>query len=456
DIFAFDEISRLLKHPIQQAVVREADLLSVLDDTFSNPDQISSIAEELQGELSESDIDLMESGDISDAPVIRFLETLFERAVQLNASDIHIEPDEKVLRIRQRVDGVLQEQIMKEVRIAQAVVLKLKLMASLNISEKRVPQDGRFNLKVKNKSIDIRISTLPMMTGESVVMRLLDQSGGMRTLDEIGMQDSLLKRFRRHIHQPNGLVLVTGPTGSGKTTTLYSALNELNTPSVKIITAEDPVEYRLPRINQVQVHNKVGLTFPAILRSALRQDPDVVLIGEMRDQETAEIGLRASMTGHLVLSTLHTNNAISTANRLLDMGAEGYLVAASLKAVIAQRLIRKLCPHCAEPVLASNAQRTVLKALIPDKQRAADVEILEGQGCSQCNGTGYSGRIGIHEILEMDDTLAGKLRRNDSAGFAEAAIDQEGFRTLAMCAMDFVEQGLTTLEEVTRVTGAVD
>lgn len=454
DIFAFDEISREIKHPIQLAVIRESDLLQALDAVYTNSDEISSIAEELHGELSDNDIELIESGDITDAPVIRLIESLFERAVQQDASDIHIEPDEHVLRIRQRVDGVLQEQIMKEVRIAQALVLKFKLMAGLNISEKRLPQDGRFNIKVKGRSIDVRLSTLPMMTGESVVMRLLDQTGGMRSLDDIGMEKKTLKRFRKYIHQPNGLVLVTGPTGSGKTTTLYSALNELNLPEVKIITAEDPVEYRMPRINQVQVNHKIGFTFASILRSALRQDPDVVLVGEMRDQETAEIGLRAAMTGHLVLSTLHTNDAISTANRLLDMGAEGFLVAVALKAIIAQRLIRRICPDCAEPDLPSHEQRLLMHSLI-DKERAANMALFKGQGCSQCNKTGYKGRIAIHEFLEIDDKLADALRRNDSADFTNAANQQSGFKTLAMVAMELVEQGHTTLDELTRVTGAI-
>jgi len=309
-----------------------------------------------------------------------------------------------VLRIRQRIDGVLHEQVMKEKRIAGALVSRLKLMSGLDISERRLPQDGRFNIRVKNKSIDIRLSTMPLQYGESVVMRLLDQSGGLLKLDHIGMPADILERFRKYIHQPHGIVLVTGPTGSGKTTTLYGALNEMNSPEKKIITVEDPVEYRLPRINQVQVNTKVGLTFAGVLRTALRQDPDVVMVGEMRDQETAEIGLRAAMTGHLVLSTLHTNDSISTALRLLDMGAEGYVVASSLQAVLAQRLVRRICDSCR-----------------------------------------------VDDPIDVD--LADALRRNDSADFARLARQQKEFISLADCAFGYAKQGITSIEEVIRVSG---
>lgn len=270
----------------------------------------------------------------ADAPVVKLLQAIFEDAVATEASDIHIEPDSNVLRIRQRIDGILQEQLVEETRIAAALTSRLKLMAGLNISEKRLPQDGRFHIKVKNKNIDVRLSTMPMVHGESVVMRLLDHSKGLLDFNKLGIPDDILVPLRQLIKKPHGLVLVTGPTGSGKTTTLYAALNEINPPETKIITAEDPVEYQLPRINQVQVHEKIGLNFPTVLRTALRQDPDIILIGEMRDQQTVEIGLRAAMTGHLVFSTLHTNDAISTVSRLMDMGAEGFLVASSLEAVM--------------------------------------------------------------------------------------------------------------------------
>ena len=300
DIFGYDELSRILKRPVRQAVVREADLLRTIDVVYRHTDEIVSIAEELNEDLSQHDYDLaqiMQTDEAADAPVARLLKTLFEDAVQVSASDIHIEPDESVLRIRQRVDGILQEQVMKERRIAAALVLRLKLLAGLDISEKRLPQGGRFNIKVKGRSIDVRLSTMPVQYGESVVMRLLDQSGGVLDLEQLGMPAPILERVRRHIHSPHGMVLVTGPTGSGKTTTLYAALNELNRPEKKIITVEDPVEYRLPRINQVQVNSKIDLTFARVLRAGLRQDPDIIMVGEMRDRETTQIGLERKSVG---------------------------------------------------------------------------------------------------------------------------------------------------------------
>ncbi|OOZ39608.1 MSHA biogenesis protein MshE [Solemya pervernicosa gill symbiont] len=457
DIFAFDDLSRILKKPIRQAVVRESDLMSTIDKVYRRTDEISSIAEELGEELTETDIDLAQlasTSDVSEAPVVRLLQTIFEDAVVAGASDIHIEPDESVLRIRQRIDGVLQEQVMNEKRIASALVSRMKLMANLNISEKRLPQDGRFNVRIKEKSIDVRVSTMPIQYGESVVMRLLDQSGGTANLDEVGMPDAIRDRMRRNVNKPHGLVLVTGPTGSGKTTTLYAALSELNKPETKIITVEDPVEYRLPRINQVQVNPKIGLTFAGVLRTALRQDPDVVLIGEMRDTETAEIGLRAAMTGHLVLSTLHTNDAVSTANRLIDMGAEGYLVATALQAILAQRLIRRICSDCSAPYEPDAHERVWLRNLLGDAFTA--IEFKKGTGCPHCNNTGYRGRIGVFELLEIDEPLADALRRNDSSGFAKAAAANKDYRKLAFNALDYARQGITSLEEVVRVSGEID
>nr|WP_320114843.1 GspE/PulE family protein [uncultured Desulfuromonas sp.] len=457
DIFALDKLTALLNQPVEPAVVRESDLLRSLDTVYRRTDEIENIAEELGEELAQTDFNLAEllpDSQLEDAPVVRLLQTLFEDAVQVGASDIHIEPDETVLRIRQRIDGVLHEQVMKEKRIAGALVSRLKLMSGLDISERRLPQDGRFNIRVKGKSIDIRLSTMPLQYGESVVMRLLDQSGGLLRLDHIGMPPHLLARFRRFIHQPHGIVLVTGPTGSGKTTTLYGALNEMNQPEKKIITVEDPVEYRLPRINQVQVNTKVGLTFASVLRTALRQDPDIVMVGEMRDKETAEIGLRAAMTGHLVLSTLHTNDSISTALRLLDMGAEGYVVASSLQAVLAQRLVRRVCTSCSEEDPLDAQQRSWLQAALGTDEVPQGFK--KGRGCSQCGNTGYHGRIGVFELLEIDAPLADALRRNDSAAFARSAQAQEHFISLADCALEYARQGITTMEEVVRVAGQVD
>ncbi len=333
DILAVDEVQRSLKKNIIAAFVKEQDVLNAIDRIYRRTEQIANIAEELDEELSESDLDLeslLAESDATEAPVVRLLQNIFEDAVQMSASDIHIEPDESVLRVRLRVDGELQEQVMKEKRVVSALVSRLKIMSGLDISEKRLPQDGRFNIRILHRSIDVRLSTLPTQYGEAVVMRLLDQSQGALNINALGMSENMRKNFGNIITRPHGLVLVTGPTGSGKTTTLYAALNTLNAPNKKIITAEDPVEYRLPRINQVQINSKVGLDFSRILRTALRQDPDIMLIGEMRDNETTEIALRAAMTGHMVLSTLHTNDAISSALRLIDMGADSYLVASSL------------------------------------------------------------------------------------------------------------------------------
>ncbi|WP_312917826.1 GspE/PulE family protein [Stutzerimonas kunmingensis] len=450
DIFAQDEIERLLGKRVHPAVVRESELLGALDQLYRRTSEIASLAGELEGELQESDFDLSRLGESnSDAPVVRLLQTLFEDAVQMKASDIHIEPDEGVVRIRQRIDGVLNEQVMKEHRVASALVMRLKIMSGLDISEKRLPQDGRFNIRVKNRNLDVRVSTMPVQFGESVVMRLLDQSGAMFKLEGTGMPPAMLERFRRLLQRPHGMVLVTGPTGSGKTTTLYAGLSELNSPEKKIITVEDPVEYRLPRINQVQVNAKIELTFARVLRAALRQDPDIVLVGEIRDQETAEIGLRAALTGHLVLSTLHTNDALTSAMRLIDMGVEPFLVATALNAVLAQRLIRRVCENCITDHQPDPRQIAWLESL--HGQSLAAVRFKQGSGCHRCHNTGYSGRIGVYELLELDEPMIAALRRGDPQEFAEAARKQPHYRPLAASALDYAIVGVTSVEEVLKV-----
>ena len=418
---------------------------------YRRTSEIASIAGELEGDLQESDFDLSKLGadNNSEAPVVRLLQTLFEEAVQMQASDIHIEPDEGLVRIRQRIDGVLSEQVMKEHRIASALVMRLKIMSGLDISEKRLPQDGRFNIRVKGRNIDVRVSTMPVQFGESVVMRLLDQSGGVFQLEGTGMPADLLVRFRRLLQRPFGMVLVTGPTGSGKTTTLYAGLSELNSPEKKIITVEDPVEYRLPRVNQVQVNTKIDLTFGRVLRAALRQDPDIVLVGEMRDQETAEIGLRAALTGHLVLSTLHTNDALTSAMRLIDMGAEPFLVATALNAVLAQRLVRRVCENCMEEHQAEPRELAWLENLHGGPLTGRRFKL--GTGCHQCHNSGYAGRVGVYELLEMDEPMIAALRRSDPQGFAEAAKANPHYRPLAACALDYALAGVTSVEEVLKV-----
>ncbi|MCQ4309988.1 GspE/PulE family protein [Pseudomonas stutzeri] len=451
DLFAQDEMERLLGKRVHPAVVRESELLGALDQLYRRTSEIASLAGELEGELQDSDFDLSRLGaeSNSDAPVVRLLQTLFEDAVQMKASDIHIEPDEGMVRIRQRIDGVLNEQVMKEQRVASALVMRLKIMSGLDISEKRLPQDGRFNIRVKNRNLDVRVSTMPVQFGESVVMRLLDQSGAMFQLEGTGMPPAMLERFRRLLQRPHGMVLVTGPTGSGKTTTLYAGLSELNSPEKKIITVEDPVEYRLSRINQVQVNSKIELTFARVLRAALRQDPDIVLVGEIRDQETAEIGLRAALTGHLVLSTLHTNDALTSAMRLIDMGVEPFLVATALNAVLAQRLIRRVCENCIEDHQPDPRQIAWLESLYGES--LADEQFKHGSGCHRCHNTGYSGRVGVYELLELDEPMIAALRRGDPQGFAEAARRQPQYRPLAASALDYAIAGITSVDEVLKV-----
>ena len=453
DIFAYDELTRVVRKPLRLAIVRETDLLKTIDMVYRRTAEISGLAQELDQEMSAYDVDLgllASTEGLTDAPVVKLLQSIFEDAVQVNASDIHIEPDEKDLRIRFRLDGVLRVQTTAERRIASALVSRLKLMAGLDISEKRLPQDGRFNIRVRDQSVDVRLSTLPVQYGESAVLRLLNQSTGMLNLEQLGMPASMLVRFRRLIHSPNGLVLVTGPTGSGKTTTLYGALKEINKPAFKVITVEDPIEYRLPGVNQVQVNSKIDLTFGRVLRAVLRQDPDIVLLGEMRDQETAEMGLRAALTGHLVLSTLHTNDAVSSASRLLDMGAAPFLLAASLRGILAQRLVRRICDSCSEPHDLEAGMRAVVREELGDNGQ--DIQFRRGRGCTYCNHTGYHGRIGIFEFLEIDDDLVAALHRGDLVAFAESAKAQRGFQSLRRSAIELAARGLTTMDQVVRAT----
>ncbi|MFM2402828.1 MAG: hypothetical protein RL223_708 [Pseudomonadota bacterium] len=454
DLGAYDEVARLTRREIDLVVVPESQLLAAIEQAFRAEDEIAGFARELTSELSSVEdglASLLGAGALSaeDAPVVRLLASMFEQALRSRASDIHIEPMERHLRIRFRIDGVLHVQTQTEPKIASAVALRLKLMSGLDISEKRLPQDGRFQVQVQAGAVDVRISTLPTQFGESVVMRLLTRSAALMSLDRMGLPPRADTALRRALARPSGMILVTGPTGSGKTTTLYAALNELNDTERKIITVEDPVEYRLPGLNQVQVMDKIDLSFARVLRSTLRQDPDVLLIGEMRDQTTAEIGVRAAITGHLVLSTLHTNDAASTPLRLIDMGVPRYMVAMSLQLVLAQRLVRTVCPTCAAPVAPTAQQQEWLRVQLGQQQ--VDLSRLrQGQGCSDCNQTGYSGRTGIYEFVEMTPPLAEAISSGDPARFALAARQQMAGHTLRRDALRLALHGRTTLDEAMR------
>ncbi|MBF0136951.1 MAG: type II/IV secretion system protein [Magnetococcales bacterium] len=452
DLYASDEISDLLRRPVVLAVVNHDDLQRSLNQHYRNEAALQNFAEELAEEVAESGLDANADGSMgvsSDAPVVKIIQSLFDDAVRMGASDIHIEPDQHVLRIRQRVDGSLLERILNMKRIAPALISKIKLMGGMEISERRLAQDGRFHMTVRDKHMDVRVSTMPTQGGESVVMRLLDQSHNNLSLKAIGLPNEYLERLQRLLSHPHGMILVTGPTGSGKTTTLYGALNELNTPDRKLITVEDPVEYRLPRVNQVQVMSKIGWNFATVLRTALRQDPDVILVGEMRDKETAEIAVRAALTGHMVLSTLHTNDAARTPVRMIDMGIEGYAVADSLLAILSQRLVRRVCPDCAEPHQPDKKEQAWL-ARLPQMPNLGN-NLIEGKGCAKCNESGFRGRVAVIELLEMNTNLANFLRSGDTRGFLEATKIQPDFEPLHIVATHYAYAGRTTLSEAIRL-----
>ena len=458
DLLAYDEIARITRRDLELAVVTESQLLATIDRIYRRTEEISGLANELKAELGDMPVEFGEllglTPGAEEAPVVKLLQTVFEEALRTRASDIHIEPQEAVLRIRFRIDGMLHIQTEADPKIATAVALRLKLMSGLDISEKRLPQDGRFAIKVRNNPVDVRISTMPTQYGESVVMRLLSQSGGILGLDKINMPPRVLERLRQAIHRPSGIVLVTGPTGSGKTTTLYAALAELNTTEKKIITVEDPVEYRLPGINQVQVHEKIDLSFDRVLRTALRQDPDIILVGEMRDQQTAEIGMRAAMTGHMVLSTLHTNDAISTPIRLLDMGVPRYMVALALQLVLAQRLVRVICESCSAPHVPEPHEQEWLRYELGD--RVGEFKFRKGQGCAHCANTGYQGRTGVWEMLEMTSEVVEATNQEDPALFMQAGRRQMGGNTLRRDAVRLATLGRTTIDEAMRVASQTE
>jgi type II secretory ATPase GspE/PulE/Tfp pilus assembly ATPase PilB-like protein len=425
----------------------EAKEFDSLYDTFTQ--EVS--REESPDYYSKVDLDGTEQ-EINQAPVVKFIDLIFKQAIHDRASDIHIEPSKNSIVVRFRIDGVLQEYPSPPKKWQKSIISRLKVLSGMDLAEKRVPQDGRIKLTLQGgaKQLDVRVSNLPAIYGESVVMRLLDQSSVMLGLADVGFLPDNIRIFERLIKSPNGVILMTGPTGSGKTTTLYSALSVLNTPDRKIITIENPVEYMLEGINQVQVDDGIGLDFAACLRSALRQAPEIIMVGEIRDMETAEIGIRAALTGHLVFSTLHTNDAASAATRLIDIGVKPFLVSSSMQAVIAQRLVRCICRHCATPYKPREAE---VRELGYDYSKYSDVEVMKGNGCERCSHSGYRGRTAIHEIFIPDSALKQMIIRSESASrLKRHAVSVRGMRTLRMDGWEKVLLGQTTTTEVIRIT----
>jgi general secretion pathway protein E len=402
-------------------------------------------------EASEADVQRLR--DIAnEAPFIRLVNQIIGDAVEAKSSDIHIEPGVDGVAVRYRIDGHLRQAQLLASGLRAAVTSRLKIMAKLDIAERRMPQDGRIKIPVRGVDIDFRVSTIPTVYGESVVMRILDRSRVELDFAKLGFDTDRISAFEALMDQPNGIVLVTGPTGSGKTTTLYTALQRLDRPNVKVFTVEDPIEYQIARINQVQVHPAIGFDFPHALRSILRQDPDIIMIGEIRDLETARIAIQASLTGHLVFSTLHTNSSAATVTRLIDMGVENYLLASTVNGILAQRLVRRLCPHCAAPHSNPAQWRQHIEREIPSYHRSRDLKVLKPVGCDECHATGFSGRIAVAELMTMSEEKRGLILAGASDSDLEAAARRGGMRTMYQDGLDKVGRGLTTIEEVLRVT----
>jgi type IV pilus assembly protein PilB len=446
NVLAIDDMRAVSGYEITPRVATRSDVEAAVRKLASLGDSVTDLADLAVGDDDiEDDLRGLEAA-VEEAPVVKLMNTLITRAVNERASDIHIEPGETELRVRFRIDGVLAEVMTTPRSISNAVVSRLKIMADINIAERRVPQDGRVSLRVGGRPIDLRVATLPSMYGEKVVIRILDNTGSVQTLESLGFLPDSLESYKDSYSKPYGAILVTGPTGSGKTTTLYSTLDELNEPDVNIITVEDPVEYRLEGLTQVQVNRAAGLTFGSALKSILRSDPDVVLVGEIRDAETAKIGIEAALTGHLVLSTLHTNDAASSVGRLIEMGVEPYLVSSAVDCVLAQRLARRLCEKCK---VSEKADPTILKNL--GDEADGITELWHPQGCSACVNTGYLGRVAIVEVLKVSEEIQRlAVDRRPSDEIKEIAVG-EGMKTLRQDGMEKVRLGMTSLEEVLRV-----
>jgi type IV pilus assembly protein PilB len=450
NVVAIDDVRTITKMEVKAVVATKDDINGAIGKYSSMAEDMEAITDDL---LAGGDDDISDLSDLKavteEAPIVKFVNLLITQAVADGASDIHIEPGERELRVRYRIDGVLHEVMKSPKSIQSGVISRLKIMADVDIAERRIPQDGRIGLTVGGKQIDLRFSTLPTVYGEKVVMRILDKTSVLLSLDDLGFLDHNLKRFEEAYKKPYGMILVTGPTGSGKSTTLYATLNVVNQPGVNIITTEDPVEYRLAGISQVQVNNKVGLTFASALRSILRQDPDIVLVGEMRDRETAHIGIEAALTGHLVLSTLHTNDAPSAVTRLTEMGIEPFLVGSAVDCVLAQRLARRVCSKCVQMV---RPEPEMLKAagygddIIEDRP-----EIPQAVGCSACSNTGYRGRLAIHEVMNMTEEIERLVVARASTEEITRVATEQGMRSLREDGLAKVLLGRTTIEEIGRV-----
>ena len=462
DLYAIEDVKFHTGMEVTPVVVTETAIRDALAKHYETSRELETIAapeqeavqaelEFLEAEEEEEDIAQLEAAGRS-APVLKLVNFLIVDAVKRRASDIHIEPYERILRVRFRLDGLLEEVMTPPYRLRGAIASRVKIMAALDISERRIPQDGRIKVRVRDKLIDLRVSVVPTLFGEKIVMRILDQSSLMLDMTDLGFEEDSLRRFLRAIEQPLGVVLVTGPTGSGKSTTLYSALSRLNTAEVHILTVEDPIEYNLKGINQVQVNEEIGLTFASALRAFLRQSPNIIMVGEIRDSETAEIAVRAALTGHLVLSTIHTNDAPSTVNRLIDMGVEPFLVAASVSLIQAQRLVRKICKECKQP---ATLEPKLLKEAGIDPGELEGHTVYRGAGCPHCNNTGYRGRIAVFEVMALTPEIRSLILERASTSTITQVAKEQGMKTLREDALIKLKKGVTTVEEVISETASI-
>jgi len=453
DVVTLDALGRMTKKQIEPVICHEKDIEEAIRHYYSGKDSLKKAASDfsnLDFEEEDSINELRLRQRAEETPVVKLVNLILSQAVKDRASDIHIEPRQKTLSVRYRIDGVLQEVFSPPKEMQLAIASRIKILSSLNIAERRLPQDGRLRTEIERRLIDFRVSTFPTMHGENIVIRVLDQEQMSFSLHDLGMNAQIKEKFLESLHQPNGIILVAGPTGSGKSTTLYASLQELDTPGKNIMTLEDPVEYYIDSIRQAPVNPKIGLTFANGLRSILRQDPDIIMVGEIRDKETAEIAIQAALTGHLVLSTLHTNNAAGAITRLLDMQIPPYLIASSIICVLAQRLVRKTCPSCRVPYKPEKGLYASL-SLAMDKN-PEEVQFYKGKGCPKCKNTGYQGRIGIYELLSFDNFIREMILHRVTTNEIETYAVQNGMRTLFQDGIGKAVEGITTLEEVFRVT----